>query len=116
VTQALFTYDEAGAILRGAGRSGYVGFNAIDGLIAAVTAGPAYIDTNEWLSQIFGQRAPVQTPGTREYRLVQTILHRHDEVVEILAQRPDAYVPQSPRPEPRMFCARPQILANSIPC
>ena len=28
-----------------------------------------------------------------EYRLVQTILHRHDEVAGVLAQRPDAYLP-----------------------
>jgi yecA family protein len=93
VTQALLTYDEADILLRGIGRSDDVGFNAIDGLIAAVAAGPAYIETNEWLSQIFGQRAPVQTPGTREHKLVQTILYRHVEVVETLAQRPDAYLP-----------------------
>lgn len=91
--QAPFTYDEADTLLRGAGRSDHVGINAIDGLIAAVAAGPAYIETNEWLSQIFGQRAPTQTPGTPAYRLVQTILHRHGEVVETLAQRPEAYLP-----------------------
>lgn len=93
MTQALFTYDEADTLLRGVGRSDDVGFNAIDGLIAAVAAGPAYIETNQWLSQIFGQRAPIQTPGTREHKLVQTILHRHGEVVETLAQRPEAYLP-----------------------
>ena len=35
----------------------------------------------------------MKTPGTPEHRLVRTILHRHDQVVEILAHRPDAYLP-----------------------
>ena len=41
LTQALFTYDEADIILRADGQSDFVGINAIDGLIAAVAAGPA---------------------------------------------------------------------------
>ena len=93
MTKALFTYDEADTLLRDAGRSDHVGFNAVDGLIAAVAAGPAYIETNEWLSQIFSGKAPTQTPGTLAYRLAQTILHRHGKVVKTLARRPDAYLP-----------------------
>ena len=93
MTETLFTYAEADVILRGDGQSDFVGINAIDGLIAAVAAGPAFIPTHEWLPQIFGKRNPLQTPGTPEHRLARTILHRHDEVVEILAQRPDAYLP-----------------------
>jgi yecA family protein len=93
LTQALFTYDEADTLLRDAGRSDHVGFNAVDGLIAAVAAGPAYIETNEWLSQIFGRQATTRTPGTLAYRLAQTILHRHSKVVKTLARRPDAYLP-----------------------
>lgn len=93
MTEALFTYGEAEAILRGDGQSDFVGINAIDGLIAAVAAGPAFIPTHEWLPQIFGKRNPLQTPGTPEHRLVRTILHRHDEVVETLAHRPEAYLP-----------------------
>jgi yecA family protein len=92
LTQALFTYDEADTILRADGQGGFVGINAIDGLIAAVAAGPAFIAPHEWLPQIFGKRMPKE-PGTPEHRLVRTILHRHGEVVEILAQRPDAYLP-----------------------
>ena len=93
MTQALFNYDEADIILRGDGQSDFVGINAIDGLIAAVAAGPAFIATHEWLPQIFGKRIPVKEPRTPEHRLVQTILHRHEEVVEILAHRPGAYLP-----------------------
>jgi yecA family protein len=92
LTQALFTYDEADIILRADHQSDFVGINAIDGLIAAVAAGPAFIAPQEWLPQIFGKRVPKE-PGTPEHRLVRTILHRHSEVVEILAQRPDAYLP-----------------------
>jgi yecA family protein len=93
VSETIFTYDDADAILRGDGQSDFVGINAIDGLIAAVAAGPAFIPTHEWLPQIFGKRNPLQTPGTSEHRLVWTVLHRHDEVVEILANRPEAYLP-----------------------
>jgi yecA family protein len=93
LTQALFTYDEADTLLRDVGQTDHVGISAIDGLIAAVAAGPAYIETNEWLSQIFSERTPTQKPGTPAHRLAQTILHRHGEVVKTLAQRPDAYLP-----------------------
>lgn len=93
MTQALFTYDEADIILRADSQSDFVGINAIDGLIAAVAAGPAFIATHEWLPQIFGKRRPVKELGTPERRLVQTILHRHDEVAAILGQRPEAYLP-----------------------
>ena len=93
MSETLFTYDEADVILRGDGHSDFVGINAIDGLIAAVAAGPAFIPTHEWLPQVFGKRMPMKEPGTPEHRLVQTILHRHDEVVEILAHRPEAYLP-----------------------
>ena len=41
MTHELFSYDEADAILRRDGANDYVGISAIDGLIAAVVAGPA---------------------------------------------------------------------------
>jgi yecA family protein len=93
MSETLFTYDEADVILRGDRPGDFVGINAVDGLIAAVAAGPAFIPTHEWLPQIFGKRMPVKEPGTPEHRLVQTILHRHDQVVEVLAHRPEAYLP-----------------------
>lgn len=107
MTEARFTYDEADIILRGDGQSDFVGINAIDGLIAAVAAGPAFIESREWLAQIFGKRIPVKEPGGPEHRpvqiiLLQTILHRHDEVVEIFAQRPDAYLPLLTNAEGRL--------------
>ncbi|MBB4200542.1 yecA family protein [Rhodoblastus sphagnicola] len=93
MSETLFNYDEADVILRGDGQSDFVGVNAVDGLIAAVAAGPAFIPTHEWMPQIFGNRNPLQTSGTPEHRLARTIQHRHDEVVEILATRPEAYLP-----------------------
>ena len=61
MTETLFTYDEADVILRGDGHSDFVGINAVDGLIAAVAAGPAFIPTHEWLPQVFGKRTPPQS-------------------------------------------------------
>jgi yecA family protein len=93
MTSALFTYDEVDEILRGDGVGGYVGINAIDGLVAAVAAGPAYVEPDEWLPEIFNGRVPVTVPGTPNHRLVQTIVHRHDEVADILARRPQTDLP-----------------------
>ena len=93
MTQPRFTYDEADILLREDGSHGYVGISAIDGMIAAVVAGPARIETNFWLPEIFAGRMPVTAPGTPLHRLVQTILHRHDDVAETLARRPRQYQP-----------------------
>jgi uncharacterized protein YecA (UPF0149 family) len=84
MTHDLFSYDEADAILRLDGRNDYVGISAIDGLIAAVVAGPAALEPSAWLSEVFG-KTPLQTAGTPEHRLMRTVLHRHDEVRAILA-------------------------------
>ena len=93
MTQPLFTYDEADILLREDGSRGYVGISAVDGLVAAVVAGPARIESDGWLPEIFAGRMPVTAPGTPAHQLVQTILHRHDEVAETLARRPRQYQP-----------------------
>jgi yecA family protein len=93
MTQELFTYDEVDEILRLDGRNDFVGISAIDGLIAAVAAGPAYIEQKVWLPHVFAGPIPEGAEGTLEHRLVQTILHRHDEVAGVLAQKPDGYLP-----------------------
>lgn len=51
-------YDELDEILRGDGRSGYVGLSAIDVLIAAVVAGPRVLPSTTWLPPIFGNEMP----------------------------------------------------------
>jgi uncharacterized protein len=63
VTQELFTYEEADEILRLHGRNDYVGISAIDRLIAAVAAGPAYIEQKVWLPHVFAGRIPEGTEG-----------------------------------------------------
>ena len=93
MTVALFTYDEVDAILRGDGHNDYVGISAIDGLIASTVAGPAHLEPEDWLPQIFGRRAPIGIEGTTNHRMVQTILDRHREDAEILAERPEHYLP-----------------------
>jgi hypothetical protein len=61
-------------ILRGNGRSGNVGMSAIDGMIAALVAGPAFVHPEKWLPIIFGGRVPdvlEGTPVTRSARLAR---------------------------------------------
>ena len=91
--QSLFSYEEVDLILRGEGDNDVVGMSAIDGLIAAVVAGPAFIERDEWLRQIVGDRAIAAAPGSQTQLLTQSIMRRHDEVAEILAHRPEAYLP-----------------------
>ena len=91
--QSLFSYEEVDLILRGEGDNDFVGMSAIDGLIAAVVAGPAFIERDEWLRQIIGDRAIAAAPGSQTHLLTQSIMRRHDEVAEILAHRPEAYLP-----------------------
>jgi len=91
--QSLFSYEEVDLILRGEEENDFVGMSAIDGLIGAVVAGPAFIERDEWLRQIIGDRAIAAAPGSQTHLLAQSIMRRHDEVVEILANRPEAYLP-----------------------
>jgi yecA family protein len=90
---SLFSYEEVDLILRGEGDNDFVGMSAIDGLIAAVVAGPAFIERDEWLRPIIGDRAIAAAPGSQTHLLAQSIMHRHDEVAEILAHRPETYLP-----------------------
>ena len=50
--RSAITYDHLDELLRGDGRGGYVGLSAIDGLIAAVVAGPVQIEPATWLPPI----------------------------------------------------------------
>ncbi len=45
------------------------------------------------LRQIIGDRAIAAAPGSQTHLLAQSIMRRHDEVAEILAHRPEAYLP-----------------------
>lgn len=88
-----FTYAELDEILRGAGHSGAIGMSAIDGLIAALVAGPSFVHPNEWIPLIFGGRQPPLSENSPELRAVKTIFNRYNEVSETLADRPAAYRP-----------------------
>jgi yecA family protein len=89
----IYSYDELDEILRGDGRGGFVGISAIDGLIAAVVAGPVRPQANEWLPLIFGGSLPEASPGTVGRRAIDTILQRHDEVLAALESQPNTYRP-----------------------
>jgi yecA family protein len=85
--------DAIDEILRGDGRGGHVGLSAVDGLIAAVVAGPATLPTTDWLPLVFGGRMPHAAPGTPAQRMVEAILARHAEVRTLLETAPDDYRP-----------------------
>lgn len=89
-----FTYDELDELFRGkGGPDGYVGMSSIDGMIAALVAGPSFVPPEEWLPHIFGGKMPKGEPGTVETRAVQTIFNRYNEVSKILSERPADYRP-----------------------
>jgi uncharacterized protein len=91
VKQPVYTYDELDEILRGNGRSGNVGISAIEGMIAALVAGPAFVHPEEWLPIIFAGRVPDVHEGTPEHLAVNTIFNRYNEVSLTLAHNPQAY-------------------------
>ena len=88
-----YTYDQLDELLRGDGRGGAIGMSAIDGLIAALVAGPVFVPPDEWLPLIFAGRLPAVVAGTPEHRAVTTILTRYNEVSSTLADHPEAYRP-----------------------
>jgi yecA family protein len=93
VTKPAYTYDELDEILRGKGDDDTVGMSLIDGLIAALVAGPVFVHPEEWLPLIFNGRVPNGLAGTPENLAVNTIFNRYNEVSAILADHPKAYRP-----------------------
>ncbi len=67
--------------------------SAIDGLLAAVVAGPVAVAPAVWLPNVFGGVVPQSKPGSIEERLVNTVLNRHDEVDHFLSNAPGDYYP-----------------------
>jgi len=89
-----FTYDELDATLRGAGgHDSAIGMSAIDGLIAALVAAPAFVHPDEWVPLIFGGRRPRMAEGSPEERAVRTVFNRYNEVSTTLAEHPHTYRP-----------------------
>jgi yecA family protein len=88
-----FSYDELDEYLRGGGHHDAVGMSAVDGLIAALVAGPAFVHPDEWLPLIFNGRRPRMRKGSPQHRAVQAIFHRYNEVSTTLAERPQDYCP-----------------------
>ena len=93
MTKPAYTYDELDEIFRGNGHNDIVGMSLIDGLIAALVAGPVFVDPREWLPLIFAGRLPAGEAGTLEHLAINTILNRYNEVSAILADYPSAYGP-----------------------
>ncbi|MEI7876123.1 MAG: UPF0149 family protein [Alphaproteobacteria bacterium] len=93
MTKPAFNYDELDGIFRGKGDTDAVGMSLIDGLIAALVAGPVFVEQQEWLPLIFAGRVPAAAAGTPEHLSVNTIFNRYNEVSTTLADNPTAYRP-----------------------
>lgn len=93
MTKPAYSYDELDEIFRGNGDNDFVGMSLIDGLIAALVAGPVFVDPQDWLPLIFAGRLPAVDAGTPEHLAVNTIFNRHNEVSATLADYPSAYRP-----------------------
>ena len=93
MTKPAYTYDELDEIFRGKGDNDIVGMSLIDGLIAALVAGPVFVEPQEWLPLIFAGRVPAAVAGTPEHLAVNTIFNRYNEVSTTLADYPKAYRP-----------------------
>lgn len=87
------SYDELDERLRGDGHNDHVGMSAIDGLLAAIVAGPVTVASTIWLPSVFGGTILQTRPGSIEERLVNTVLNRHDEVDHLLSAAPGDYYP-----------------------
>lgn len=88
-----YTYDELDELLRGDGSHGKIGLSAIDGLIAALIAGPAFVRPEEWLPLIFGGRQPAALEGSPEHLATNTIFARYNQVLRGLSDHPKTYQP-----------------------
>ena len=90
MTDAPLTYEELDELLRGDGRNDFIGLSAIDGMIAALVAGPAVVPKEAWLPLIFADHMP---SNATERRAAATIMARYAEVDQILADKPFTYQP-----------------------
>jgi uncharacterized protein len=88
-----YTYDELDELFRGEGHNDIVGLSHIDGLIAALVAGPTVVPKEQWLPLIFKNRMPSSIEGSPESRSAATILARYAEVRQKLTERPADYQP-----------------------
>ena len=88
-----FSYDELDELLCGDGHNDFIGLSSIDGMIAALVAGPAVVPPAKWLPIIFAGHGPSTTKGTPESRAVATIMARYAEVERDLLHQPSSYRP-----------------------
>lgn len=90
----LFTLDELDQILR-AERHDNIGVSAVDGLVAALIAGPATVAPKVWLVPIVGEKAVSAPEGTPTRKVVDTLIAHYEQVETTLEKRPRRYVPSS---------------------
>lgn len=93
MTKPAYSYDELDEIFRGKGDNDTVGMSLIDGLIAALVAGPVFVDPQEWLPLIFAGHLPALDRRHARVSAVNTIFNRYNEVAATLADHPSACRP-----------------------
>ncbi len=101
-----YTYDELDELFRRDGNNDYIGLSVIDGLIAALVAGPATVPPREWLPLIYADKMPSTVKGHPESRSKATIMARYAEVEQILALHPAGYQPIFMHDRGRFICWR----------
>jgi yecA family protein len=73
------------------GLSDGVSLSTLDGLLAAIAAGPVPVPPREWLSVLWRGSAP--NPANEDRQLFRPIRARLDQIVRQLAEDPNAYTP-----------------------
>ena len=65
----------------------------LDGFLTAIAIGPELIMPSEWLPVIWGGDGPEFTSEAEANRVLSAIMGRYNEILDILANEPEAYEP-----------------------
>ena len=93
MTTLVYTDAELDELLRGDGRSGAIGVSAIDGLIAAIVAGPCFVEPFEWMGLVMG-RTPSLDPASPDFAIVTTLANLYNQTSTTLFDHPRDYRPK----------------------
>ena len=69
------------------------GVSMMDGFLAGVVIGPAFIHPETWLWHIIGDHEKRAVAGTKADAAVQTIVAHYNKISDVLAIAPHAYAP-----------------------
>jgi yecA family protein len=75
------------------GISGLTGLSRLDGYLAALALGPAWVPPETWLSFLWAEPGPAFRDAHEKERVLNTIRTRHDRLVRQLKKDPAGYEP-----------------------